>query len=155
MVSSPSPPSKLGRAGFLDRVWSDPSVPKSRPPLGQPGMSLVILLPCLMVLVPSHRPSSEAVASGELACSFPEVSELVPEQPTPRRRTAHPIRKIPTKAISCPWRTTAPSPSLGMCLLLLAPRSMPHQEPWRISTQAYSPKCVEGEFCELCVDGVL
>src|SRR5829696_9018838 len=28
--------------------------------------------------------------------------------------------------------------------LLLAPRSMPHNEPWRISTEAYSPECVEG-----------
>src|SRR5215218_3214902 len=90
-------------------------------------MSLVILLPCLMVLVPSHRASSEAVASGELACSFPEVSELVPEQPTPRRRTAHPIRKIPTKAMICRWRTTAPSPSLHASLATIASKHATHR----------------------------
>src|SRR5215208_1203074 len=36
-----------------------------------------------------------------------------------------------------------------MCYLLLAPRSMPHKEPWRISTQAYSPNCLEGVFSEV------
>src|SRR5215212_988500 len=67
-----------------------------------------------MLRVPPHRASSsEAVAWGELPCSsFLELSELVPEQPTISRRKAHPIRKVPTKAISCPWRTTTPSPSL-------------------------------------------
>src|SRR5215208_3915210 len=39
--------------------------------------------------------------------------------------------------------------------LLLAPPSMPHDEPWRISTEAYSPECVEGEFSELPLYGVL
>src|SRR5215204_3456395 len=138
IVSSPSPPSKLGRAGSLDRVWSDPSVPKSRPPLGQPGMSLVILLPSLMVLVPWHRASS----------FFLEVSACTPEAPA-TRRTAHPIKKVPTTAMRCPWRTTTPSPSLGMHPLLLAPPSMPHNEPWRISTLAYSPTFGEGVFSEV------
>jgi hypothetical protein len=36
-----------------------------------------------------------------------------------------------------------------MCQLLLAPISMPHNEPWRISTEAYSPECVEGKFSEV------
>src|SRR5215203_7520093 len=60
-----------------------------------------------MVLVPSHRASSlDAVASGELPCSFLlEVSELVPAQPTTRTRTAHPSRKA-TTAMRCAWRTT-------------------------------------------------
>src|SRR5829696_7387835 len=84
----------------------------------------------LVVLVPWHRASSEAVAWGELPCSFLlEVSELVPAQPTARRRTAHPIRKATTKAMLRPWRTTAHPPSLCMCPLLLAPESMPHNEP--------------------------
>src|SRR5215204_3895592 len=83
----------------------------------------------LVVLVPWHRASSEAVAWGECPCSFLlELTELVPAQPTPRR-TTHPIRKVTTKAMRCAWRTTALSPSLGMCLLLLAPPSMPHDEP--------------------------
>src|SRR5215212_2489367 len=42
-----------------------------------------------------------------------------------------------------------------MCYLLLAPRSMPHNELWRISTEPYSPECVEEEFSELRIDGVL
>src|SRR5215208_6322769 len=103
--SSPSPPYRL----------SGPSVPKSRPPLGQPGTSFVTTDSLFMILlfVPSHRASSsEAVAWGELPCSFLlEVSERVPAQPTASRKTAHPIRKATTKAISCPWRATTPSPS--------------------------------------------
>src|SRR4028118_2350110 len=142
ITSSPSPPYKLGRAGFLDRVRSDPSVPKSRPPLGQPGRSLVVTISPpksagLMVLVPSQRASSLLEAC---ACTL--------EAPA-TRRTAHPIRKATTKAMLRPWRTTAPSPSLGMCLLLLAPPSMPHNEARRISTQAYSPNLVELEFSEV------
>src|SRR5215216_3349339 len=66
-----------------------------------------------MLRVPPHRASSsEAVAWGECVCSFCGASEPTPAQPTATRRTAHPIRKVPTKAISCPWRTTTPSPSL-------------------------------------------
>src|SRR5918994_4192981 len=44
-----------------------------------------------------------------------------------------------------------------MCHLLLTPRIMPHTEPWRISTEVYSPECVEGKFCdvELRVHAVL
>src|SRR5215217_9191838 len=89
IVSSPSPPYKLGRAGFLDRVLSDPSVPKSRPPLGQPGRSLVVTISPpksagLMVLVPSHR-----------ASSFLEVSACTPEAPA-ISTTTHPIRKVLT-----------------------------------------------------------
>src|SRR5215212_11367553 len=87
-----------------------------------------------MLRVPWHRASSEDVAWGELPCSFLlEVSELVPAQPTTRRRTAHPIRKVPTTGMRCPRRITAHPPSLCMGPLLLAPRSMPHQEAWRIS----------------------
>jgi hypothetical protein len=70
---------------------------------------------------------------GELPCPFLVVPERTPEQPTTRRRRAHPIRKATTTAMLRPWRSTAPSPSLCMCLLLLAPRSMPHDEPWRTS----------------------
>src|SRR5215216_3747810 len=61
-----------------------------------------------MVRVPSHRASLDAVASGERVCSFLEVSERTPAQPTPRRRTVHPIRKATTTAMRCAWRTTAP-----------------------------------------------
>src|SRR5215203_6401417 len=110
-----------------------------------------------MVRVPWHRASSEAVASGALPCSsfLLNVSELVPSQPTARRRKAHPIRKVNTTAMRCPRRTTTHPPSLCLYSLLLASRSMPHNEPWRISTEAYSPKCVEGLFCELRPNGVL
>src|SRR5215218_8571658 len=111
-----------------------------------------------MVRVPSHRASSEPVASGERVCSlvvasvcpfsFLEVSERVAAQPT-TRRTAHPIRKVPTTAMRCPRRTTAHPPSLCMHPLLLTSRSMPHNEPWCISTEAYSPECVESEFSEV------
>jgi hypothetical protein len=45
------------------------------------------------------------------------------------------------------WRSEARL--LCMCPLLQTPRSMPHNEPWRISTEAYSPKCVELEFSEV------
>src|SRR5215203_760908 len=70
----------------------------------------------------SHRASSDSVASGERGwsclvvasvcpcCSF-EASELVPAQPTTRRRTAHPITKALTTAMRCPRRTTAHPPS--------------------------------------------
>jgi hypothetical protein len=40
-------------------------------------------------------------------------------------------------------------PFLCMYLLLLPPQSMPHNEAWRISTEAYSPECVEGVFSEI------
>src|SRR5215207_9114612 len=127
ILSAPSPPNSL----------SGPSVPKSRPPLGQPGRSFVVWTPQpthpplrLILRVPSHRASSsDAVAWGELPCSFFEVSERVPEQPTPRRRTTHPIRKIPTTAMRCPRRTTIHPPSLCLYFLLLAPLSMPHNKP--------------------------
>src|SRR5215208_37502 len=159
MTSLPTPPAmsslapmpRISSSPSLPTSFSSLSVPKRRPPLlGQPGRSLVIKSPVsrrgtLVVRVPSHRASSlDTVAPGELPCSFLlEVSELVPEQPTASRRKAHPIRKAPTKAISCPWRTTAHPPSLCMHPLLLTSRSMPHNEPWCISTEAYSPKCVE------------
>src|SRR5215216_3740692 len=71
-----------------------------------------------MVRVPSHRDSSETAsetaALGEGPCSFflLEVSEGVLEQPTASRRTAHPIRKVPTTAMRCPRRTTTHPPSL-------------------------------------------
>src|ERR671913_448109 len=90
-----------------------------------------------MVRVPSHRASSSLEAC---ACT-PEAPAI--------RTTAHPLRKATTKTIACPWRTTTPSPSLRMHPLLLAPKSMPHNEPWRISTEAYSPECVEGVFSEV------
>ena len=120
--------------------------------MGQPGRSFVLKTPppapfgLLMVLVPSHLACSDAVAWGERPCSVVasvcpcsfllEVSELVPEQPTIRRRTKHPIRKVTTTAMRCLWRITAHPPSLGMCPLLLAPRSMPHDEALRISQEA-------------------
>src|SRR5215207_10601634 len=116
ILSSPSLPASL----------SGLSVPKSRPPLlGQPGRSFVVKTPppapfgLLMVLVPSHRPSSlDAGAWGECPCSFLlEVSELVvPAQPTTRRRTAHPIRKVPTTAMRCPRRTTTAHPLSLTCV---------------------------------------
>src|SRR5215217_144973 len=103
-----------------------------------------------MLRVPPHRASSDSVALGELPCSFLlEDSERVPAQPTTRRRAAHPIRQVPTTAISCPWRTTAHPPSLRMHPLLLTSRSMPHNEALRISTEPYSADCVEYEFSEV------
>src|SRR5215211_2697676 len=108
MTSLPSPPTmwslpprpRILSSPSLPASLSGLSVPKSKPPLlGQPGRSLVVKTPppapfgLLMVLVPSHRASSlDAVASGECPFSFLlEVSELVPEQLTTRRRTAPPI----------------------------------------------------------------
>src|SRR5215213_1884842 len=142
MTSLPAPPTiKSGPA--RPRISSSPSkpfrlsrlsVPESGPPLfGQPGRSFVVKTTLcfigsdcncswsqvpLMVRVPSHRASSsESVAWGELPCSFLlEVSERVPAQPTASRKTSHPIRKATTKAISCPWRATTPSPSSHVLL---------------------------------------
>src|SRR5215207_5950564 len=85
-----------------------------------------------MLRVPPHRASSDAVAS-VWTCSS-GASERPPAQPT-TRRTAHPIRKIPTTAMRCPWRTTAHPPSLGMHPLLLAPPSMPQGGVRRISQE--------------------
>src|SRR5215208_7171575 len=110
MTSSPDPPRRSSRPP-RPRITSSPSlpyrksrlsVPKIRPPLGQPGRSFVVKravapsppLGSLVVLVPWHRASSEAVAWGDLPSSFLEVSELVPAQPTTRRIAAHPIRKV-------------------------------------------------------------
>src|SRR5215213_9441829 len=105
ILSSPSRPARL----------SGLSVPKSRPPLGQPGKSFVVKCSphFSKVRVPWHRASSsDAVASGELPCSFLlEGSEGVPAQPTTRRRKAPPIRMVPTTAMRCTWRTTAHPPS--------------------------------------------
>src|SRR5215211_1522490 len=114
MTSLPGPPKtasepprpRISSSPFSPASPSGPSVPKSRPPLGQPGRSLVVKragVLTLIFLVPSHRASSlEAVAWGELPCSFLlEAPELAPEQPTTRRK-AHPIRKVPTTAMRCP-----------------------------------------------------
>src|SRR5215212_1751950 len=128
MTSLPAPPTiKSGPA--RPRILSSPSkpfslsglsVPESRPPLslGQPGRSFVVkttlcfvgpasghswIVVILMVRVRSHRASSsEAVVLGELPCSFLEVSERGPEQPTTRRRKAHPIREALTTDLRCP-----------------------------------------------------
>jgi hypothetical protein len=123
------------------------------------------------VRVPSHWASSDAVPSGERACSL--VASVCPcssgasERPAaqPRnRRTAHPSRKAATIAMWCLWRTTAHPPSLCRCPPLLTPRSMPHDKALRISTEAYSSKLLEGRcsanfacigFCELRAEGVL
>src|SRR5215218_10469694 len=52
--------------------------------------------------VPPHR--------SECPCSS-VASACTPEPPT-TRRTAHPIRKVPTTAMRCPWPITAYAPSL-------------------------------------------
>src|SRR5215207_8832081 len=147
-ISSLPPRPRTSSSPFSPASRSGLSVPKSGPPCGQPGRSFVVKRAgrfTLVFRVPSHRASSSDVASGERPCSlvdsvwpcsFLEDSERVPAQPTIRTRTAHPIRKVHTTAMRCAWRITAHPPSLGMCLLLLAPRSMPHNEPWRISQEA-------------------
>src|SRR5215212_11779851 len=154
MTSLPSPPQtssepprpRTSSSPFSPASASPFSVPESRPPFGQPGRSFVVKRPgrfTLIFRVPSHFASSEAVALGECVCSLLvasvrlclfcwEASASTPEASAIRSK-AHPIRKATTKAMQRPWRTTAPSPSLGMCPLLLVPRSMPHNEPWRIS----------------------
>jgi hypothetical protein len=38
---------------------------------------------------------------------------------------------------------------------MLIPHSLPHNGVRRFSKQAYSPECVEVEFCELRLNGVL
>src|SRR5215211_6320992 len=104
--SSPSPPSSL----------SELSVPKSGPPLGQPGTLFVTQSsserPGLGITdgrwwsiscVSAHRACSEA-ALAERVCSLVAsvcpcclgLPERVPEQPTTMRRRAHPIRKALT-----------------------------------------------------------
>src|SRR5215212_3566591 len=119
MMSSEPPRPRTSSSPFSPASKSGLLVPKSRPPLGQPGRSLVVRSPGRLTLVfrvPSHRDSSEGVAWGELPCSFLlAVSELVvPAQPTTRRRKAYPIRRVPTTAMRCTWRTTAPLPSLHL-----------------------------------------
>src|SRR5215208_2153985 len=97
MMSSEPPRPRTSSSPFSPASSSPLSVPKSRPPFGQPGRSFVVKRTgrfTLVFCVPSHRASSEAVALGELPCSFLEVSELVPAQPTTRRIAAHPIRKV-------------------------------------------------------------
>src|SRR5215217_8384213 len=147
MTSLPGPPKTKSLPPRL-RTSSSPfspanssvlSVPLSRPPCGQPGRSFEVKRAgkfTLIFRVPWHR-----------ASSFLEACACTPEAPTVRTAT-HPIRKATTKAMRCPRRTTTHPPPL-MCPLLLAPRSMPHNEAHRISTEAYSPKCAEGVFSEL------
>src|SRR5215203_290327 len=148
MTSLPGPPKtkslpprlRTSSSPFSPASSSVLSVPLSRPPCGQPGRSFEVKRAgkfTLIFRVPSHR-----------ASSFLEACACTPEAPA-TRTTAHPIRKDTTKAMVHPWRTTAPSPSLGMCLLLLTPRSLPHNEPWRIGKEAYSPEFVEGLFSEV------
>src|SRR5215217_9051514 len=144
MSSSLPPRPRISSSPSLPKRISGPSVPESRPPLGQPGTSFVTAVSSshLMVRVPSHRGSSDVVASGERPCSFVaslcpcfsscEDSALTPDPPITRRRTAHPIRKAPTTAMRCPWRTTAHPPSLCMYPPLLTPHSVPHNEARRI-----------------------
>jgi hypothetical protein len=166
---SESPRPRILSSPFSPEKLSYLSVPESRPPLlGQPGRSFVVKTPSarcgfLRVRVPSHRASSDAVASGERAwsavasvCPCPlGDSERVPAQPITIRRTAHPIRKAPTRAMRCLWRTTTHPPSLCRCPPLLTPRSMPHDEARRISTEAYSPKCLEGRRSRKFISSIL
>src|ERR671910_470949 len=49
-------------------------------------------------------------------------------------------------AMRCPWLTTAQPPSLCMSLRLLAPRSMPHNQARRISTEAHAPSTKKGDL---------
>src|SRR5215210_6618242 len=139
MTSSLPPRPRTSSSPFSPAIRSGLSVPKSRPPCGQPGRSFEVKRAgrfTLISRVPSHR-----------ASSFLEVSACTPEAPA-IRKTAHPIRKA-TTAMVRPWRTTTPSPSLSMHPLLLAPPSVPQGGVQRISTEAYSPECVEGKFWEV------
>src|SRR5215218_1695326 len=127
MRTSSAPRPRISSSLSLPASLSGLSVPESRPPLGQPRGSYVVKSTflvifqtsdlgaglTLMVRVHSHRASSsDPLALGELPCSFLlEVSELVPAQPTTRRSTAHPIRKVPTTTMRCPCRATAHPPS--------------------------------------------
>src|SRR5215203_4443999 len=137
MTSLPHPPMRLSLVP-RPRISSSPSkpssssglsVPKSRPPLGQPGKSLVTHRPdgpCRsMGRVSAHRACSEA-ALAERVCSLVSsvcpcclgLPERVAAHPMPRRM-APPNRKA-TTAMRCTWRTTtAHSPSFCMCPLLL------------------------------------
>jgi hypothetical protein len=100
-----------------------------------------------------HRACSDLVAPGERVCSlvafvcpWPSrgVSERTPEQPTTMGRAAHPSRNVSTTAMRCPRRIATTHPhSLDMYLLLLILRSMPHDVPWRISTQACTPNLTQ------------
>src|SRR5215204_4795926 len=129
MTSLPNPPMRASLPP-RPRISSSPSkpssssglsVPKSSPPLGQPGTSFVTHRPdgpCRsMGRVSAHRASSEA-ALAERVCSLVAsvcpcclgLSELIPEQPTTMRRTAHPIRKVTTTELCSVlgellWRT--------------------------------------------------
>src|SRR5918994_4542856 len=95
-----------------------------------------------MVLVPSHRSSS-----------FLEACACTPEAPA-SRRTAHPIRKVPTTAMRCPRRTTTHPPSLTCVPCYLRLEACHTTKPGAPLRKAYSPKCVEGEFCELLLCSV-
>src|SRR5215212_10384490 len=134
--SSPSSPVNLSAS----------SEPESRPPLGQPGRSFVIvsasgspgctelsdtvLTPALLsrstVRVPAHRASSDAVGSGERPCScllasvLRCASSLGASERIPTqptaRRTTHPIRRPLTTATRYPWRPTVPPLPLHVSL---------------------------------------
>src|ERR671911_563153 len=124
MTSLPNPPKIqssalrpcISSSPSLPSNTSPPSVPESRPPLGQPGTSFVVktVPSCLKVRVPSHRASSDAVAS-VCPCSSCGASERTPAQPT----TTTAIRKAPTTAMRCAWRITAHPLALACILTYL------------------------------------
>ena len=145
MTSLPCPPMRWSLAP-RPRISSSPSepsslsalsVPKSGPPLEQPGTSFVSQLEASrgfiglgtpdgiwwsISCVSAHRASSEA-ALAERVCSLVAsvcpcclgLSERVAAQPT-TNRTAHPNRKAPTTAMKCLWRITEHPLALA-CLL--------------------------------------
>src|SRR5215217_1458190 len=113
MTSLPSPPKiksepprpRISSSPLLPDSLSRPSVPESMPPLGQPGMSLVVMSQpdslSLKVRVWLHRASSDDAAPDELPscslvasvwpCSSCGATERIPAHPT--NRTTQQIKK--------------------------------------------------------------
>src|SRR5215204_5151201 len=155
MTSLPGPPKtkslpprlRTSSSPFSPASSSVLSVPKSRPPCGQPGRSFEVKRAgkfTLIFRVPSHR-----------ASSFLEAFACTPEAPA-TRRTAHPITKATTTtAMKCPWRTTTHHLLLACVTCYYHFEACHTTKPDASLRKAYSPKCVEGVFCELSVEAVL
>ena len=74
--------------------------------------------------------------------TYPSTANRHKKNGAPDQESSHHSYEVPSANYDAPAFPY-------MCPLLLAPLSMPHPEPWRISTLAYSPAFGEGIFSEL------